>query len=150
ADGNPQYYGSGSHSTYESLMLDRVAMDGELIPAVQDALPDLEDPGIIINKGSDAAFAIIKLLDASANTLPVDEIFRVYEESDGYHHKSMAVLRAMWTKLGPKTAKVLALGAQFLALIWESAFMAANGDSIPSDSLRELDANEIRARYIQK
>ena len=55
----------------------------------------------------------------------------------------------MWDDLGEDTAKVMALGARYLAMLWESAWTQGDGAAIPARKLTELNPNEVRDRYIQ-
>jgi hypothetical protein len=62
-----------------------------------------------------------------------------------------ATLDAMWKDLGNETAEVMALGARYLAMLWESAWLHGNGPHIAPAKLKAFDGeNDVRPRYIDK
>ena len=56
----------------------------------------------------------------------------------------------MWDELGDETTEVMALGARYLAMLWESAWIAGDGQKIAPAKLKELDEDDVRQRYIDK
>jgi hypothetical protein len=59
-----------------------------------------------------------------------------------------STLDGMWNELGDRTADVMAQGALYLAVLWQSAWEAGNGAAVPSARLVALVPADIRARYI--
>src|SRR5262249_35533876 len=67
-----------------------------------------------VRSGSEAALAIVKLMEEVATTLPPEKILDAYEGAGAFGTKRMDTRRAMWQRLGPDTAKVIGKGADIL------------------------------------
>ena len=134
--------GAGVHSAYESKMVDRHA--AELIQAIQakvNALTNLAAP----SSGQKAAVATVALMDRSAKTIPPTHLVDSYVAAGGT--PKVAVIDALWADYGEATAKVMADGARVLAAIWDGAWAAGNGNSIPASSLAEIAAAKLQTLY---
>jgi len=148
--GQQLFYGSGAHSAFESDMLDVIAGDGDLMPAVSATISSDRNPLAPVRSGSEAALAIVKLMEEVATTLPPEKILDAYEGAGAFGTKRMDTRRAMWQRLGPDTAKVIGKGAEYLAILWDSAFAVGRGDRIAQNQLKAFDPDAIRALYIQE
>jgi hypothetical protein len=142
--GEPFIYGKGVHSSYETKMVSRYA--GELISQAETVLGAAAHLALC-RSGAQYARAVIELMHSVAKTLPPQKILDDYEEAGG--DSRVATLDAMYETLGAPTAAVLAEGARYLALLWDSAWSVAGGSHIASADLVERDKSDIRKRYIK-
>jgi hypothetical protein len=139
-------YGSGVHSAFETAMIADKAT--ELFPMIKDELSGHQSHGLpLVTSGKAMAKATIEIMDEVAGILDPMTILDSYENAGAGTRK--ATLDGMWDDLGQDTAKVMALGARYLALLWESAWVHGKGAEIPLRKLTELDPKEVRARYIE-
>ncbi len=143
-------YGNGVHSAFESDMLDVMAAAGKLIPALQDHLPAGGHGLPLVDKGSDAAIASVRLMDDVAAILPPLRIIDAYEDVGARGTRAQATRVALWQRIGDETAQVMALGIRNLAMVWESAWKAANGDAVDPAKLDGFSSDALRARYIKR
>jgi hypothetical protein len=162
ADGDPSHlvtdektgkqvpYGEGVHSAFESDMLDVVAGNGTLIPALQAHLPAGGHGLPLVADGSAAALAAIKLMDDVATLLPPLTIIDAYEAVGANGTKAQATRVALWQQIGDETAGVMALGIRNLSMIWESAWHAADGDATDPAKLKGFSHDDVRALYIKR
>ena len=97
--------------------------------------------------GAQYARAVIELMHIVAKKLPPQKILDEFEEAGG--ESKVATLDAMYEKLGKPTSAVLAEGARFLALLWESAWAAGGGAQQAAAGLVALNKADIRKRYIK-
>jgi hypothetical protein len=44
----------------------------------------------------------------------------------------------------------MVFGVRYLAMIWESAWSAGNGDAVPNNLIKALRPQDLRHRYIDK
>lgn len=140
------FYGNGVHTAFETAMIAEKA--GQLFPLIKDELRGHPSHGLpLLTSGKAMAKATVKLMDEVAGILAPMRILDSYEKAGAGTRK--ATLNGMWSDLGEDTAKVMALGARYLAMLWESAWTQGDGADIPVRKLTELDPREVRARYIQ-
>lgn len=138
-------YGDGVHSAYETKMVSRFAT--ALLPAADKALAKFRKQLPLCASGAQIARATIELMHEAATTLPPQQILDAYEDAGG--GTRVSTLETMNETLAEPTAKLLAEGARYLALLWDSAWMAGGGDNIADKELVGLDSKEVRARYIK-
>lgn len=143
ANGYPDERGAGVHSAYEAVMIDN---NSEVLFALidEDFAADSSKPRLLKN-GREVAVAIFNLMDRTASALPPATIVDAYIETGG--GKSRRVIDALWQQFGKATSSAMADGAKILALIWDSAWAAGQGDSIPQKQLRPIDRDELRELY---
>ena len=84
----------------------------------------------------------------ASEALAPAEILDAFEESGGGTHVSE--LEDLYGRVGKETATLLALGAAYLAQLWEGAWKAGGGPSTPAGQLGALDPNAVRSRYVKK
>ena len=137
-------YGKGIHSAYETAMVSSKASDllkriGGQLPADGHGLP-------LVKSGQEAARAVVELMDSVIRLLPPLDILKVYEDAGAGTRK--ATLDALWKEFGDETASVMALGARYLAMLWESAWIEGGGNAIPAAKLKIQDPGKVRKRYI--
>jgi hypothetical protein len=104
------------HSVYESQMLDRNTLD--LVQKVNAAAAKLK-PLAKVTNGHGAAGAIVALMRKTVNVIEPMEVIDAFNETDGQGR-----LKHMWEVLGDRTAVTIANGAQTLAMLWDSAWIA--------------------------
>ena len=114
--------GQGVHSAYEDAMVDLHAPDLQrMIPVKLKAAQAVP----LVGSGQAAATAILELMDRTAKTIPPEAIVDAYIKAGG--GKSKATADALWTAFGTQTVDVMADGAQVLAMLWDSAWIAGGG-----------------------
>jgi len=141
-DGKPVIYGKGVHSAYETQMLGHNSDD--LIPRLQHALPNAHGLQLVAD-GAHAAYDLIKTMDDVANILDPMDIVELYETLGA--PANTAGYDKMWAKLGDATVQVMAVGIRHLAMLWEAAWVAGNGDAIPASKLDAIDPGHLRELY---
>jgi hypothetical protein len=123
--------GKGVHSTYEDKMVDRFS--SELLAGIGAEAATFPGPIPPIADGRDAAFATVTLMSQVAAILPPKVLCDVYIRLGGGN--SAAVVEGLWKAvpnedgegtIGDRTAKVMGMGARYLAAIWDAAFTAAH------------------------
>jgi len=120
----------------------------DLLKKIQAKLPAGGHGIPLCASGKEVAKATLELMDKAAAALKPMDILDSYEKAGASTRK--ATLEAMWKDLGNETAEVMALGARYLAMLWESAWVHGNGPAIAPAKLKELDTDEVRGRYIDK
>lgn len=142
--GRPLPYGSGVHSAFETNMISRHAPD--LLERIRTELSTPMPSLTICASGAQMARATIELMHDVATTLPPENILEAFVEAGGTNR--VAVLDAMYASLATPTAQVMARGARYLALLWESAWLAGAGASIPAEQLIGQDPMALRSVYV--
>lgn len=138
-------YGKGVHSGYETNMVSFKAVD--LLAMVADLAGD--EHGLpLASTGSEIALATIKLMDRVAGILPVMTIIDTWEDAGAKLNQT--VYNKMWAGLGEGTASVMAEGAKALAMLWESAWVAAGPGATDGLSLDRVKRKDARALYVEK
>ncbi|GAA0990086.1 phospholipase C/P1 nuclease family protein [Subtercola frigoramans] len=127
ADGLPDGTGSGVHSAYESTMVDR--HDTDILTALTTALKNA-DPHPTVTTGQQVAVEIVNLMDRSAKAIDPKTLVLAYaavamKKGDS----SVKVTDALWAQFGQQTVGLFADGALTLAMVWQSAWNAAKGDT---------------------
>ena len=140
-------YAKGVHSAFETAMLSYKA--SELLPLVRQKLSGKDGHGLPLCKnGNDIAKATIELMDQAARVLPPMTILDSFEKAGaGNNHTT---LNAMWDDMSDETAQLLALGARYLAMLWDSAWAQGKGSDISSAERTERKSDEVRTCYIDK
>ena len=136
-------YGAGVHSAFETNMVSRHAPD--LLHRVKLDLSQQTAHLPLCRSGAQVARATIELMHQAAQTLPPAHILDVFEEAGGTAR--VAVLDAMYEALAVPTAQVMASGARYLALLWDSAWTAGNCSKISDDQLLEQDTGKVQTTY---
>lgn len=138
-------FGDGVHSAYETAMISFKAP--ELLNKIDQRLPATH--GLPLRtSGKGIAIATLELMEKVAATARPMDILDSYEAAGAGTRQT--TLNAMWDDLGDATAEVMAQGAIYLSLLWESAWIKGNGPAIAPGKLNKLDRDDVRARYIDK
>jgi len=134
--------GMGIHSAYESSMIDRKSVT--LLARLAAKVAQLAPLPRVAN-GHDAAVAIVRLMERSAVSLPPTTLINEYIGLGG--GKSAAVLDGLWDRFGTPTIEAMADGARVLAMLWESAWVAGNGNAIAPGALKTMTTTALRRLY---
>lgn len=138
-DGDPHTgVGAGVHSDYETKMLDRFAAD--LNVKVNATLPNATI--IPVASGRDAAIEIVALMRRSVAAIPPQAIIDAWLDNDG----TSRVAR-LWNRFGTKTVARFVDGSATLASIWQGAWKAGGGSSIPTSKLTAINKQTLRTIY---
>ncbi|MQY31929.1 phospholipase C/P1 nuclease family protein [Nocardia aurantia] len=144
AHGDPAKFGEGSHSAYESRMVTRKA--GELVDSITGKMP-VQHGLPLCHNGKETARAALTLMDEVAGVLPPRTILECFENHLDDGRVLVSTLDAMWNELSDRTADLMLRAACTLAMIWESAWTAADGDTLGEDRLGPHDPAEIQHCY---
>jgi hypothetical protein len=136
--------GMGIHSAYESSMIDRKSVT--LLAGLKTEVSQLDALPLVAN-GHEAAVAIVELMERSAVRLPPTVLINEYIGLGG--GKSAAVLDGLWAKFGTKTIETMADGANVLAMLWDSAWAAGNGNAVAPSALKTITKPALKALYIK-
>ena len=146
ADGLPDGTGKGVHSAFESTMIDR--HDADIVAGVAGALKKADAPAAVAS-GAEAAVAVVSLMDRSAKAIDPHTLVMAYAAvAKKAGDASVAVTDALWRQFGDSTIGLLVDGALTLAMIWQSAWKVAGGDSAFSAAqLAALDRSVLQRLY---
>lgn len=130
------------HTAYETNMLDKY------MEQLLDGVNELNSGPQIYNTyagGKEAAKTVIQVMDkVVTQILSPEEVIDRFNEVDGRKR-----LENMWKKLGKRTIECVAAGSVNLALFWESAWAAGNGDEVFENSeLEEIDQQKLMDLYL--
>ena len=142
--GRPLPYGSGVHSAFETNMISRHAPD--LLGRIHAELAAPAPLPPRCTSGAEMARAAIELMHDVATTLPPENIIEAFVEAGGTSR--VAVLDAMYASLATPTAQVMASGARYLAMLWDSAWLTGAGFRIQKEQLIGQDPLALRSVYI--
>jgi hypothetical protein len=120
----------------------------DLLKAIQARLPAGGHGLPLGTNGKALAKATLELMDKVAGILKPMDVLDSYENAGAGTTK--ATINAMWDDLGDATADVMAQGAIYLAMLWESAWVQGNGPAIAPAKLKAFEGGEVRGRYIDK
>ena len=139
--------GSGVHVAYEDTMIDNFM--GEIMPqlnaTLNDSNSDINKEVIIdIKNGQEAAFAVLKLMQLTQETIKPKEIVETYKQAKA---DNADIPQTLYDQFGDRTIKILARGCKYLAAIWDAAWKVGNGDNIPSDQLISISQKELIDLY---
>src|SRR5262249_17263561 len=143
----PAFRGEGVHSVYETQMINFAAKKGLLFKEIRKNLGS-DHQMALVKDGRGAALATLKTMADVAGILAPRRLIEKYEEtfsSDTSH------VQGLWDAFSSETGKVMALGARTLAMIWDAAWAAGQGDTdhghIEPDILRTHyeDVNFLRS-----
>ncbi len=137
------HVGAGVHSAYETNMVDRFA--SELVAGLTKAIKEPSKGPKPVASGHEAAAAIVALMDRTAKRLPPEQLIQTYLKAGG--KKAVAVYEALWDAYGDATIETMLDGSQVLAMIWDSAWSAGKGDSIPQGSLAAIKKETLQELY---
>lgn len=145
----PSHVGKGIHSAFETNMVDRYAE--EIVARVPGRIGQAQQPALParIHTGAEAALATIALMERAAKRIPPKDLVDAYVEAGGV--KRVAVYDVLWEQFQDQTVDSMADGADVLALIWEGAWLAGDGDAqFNNAALGPRDFDALRAIYETK
>lgn len=131
------------HSDYETKMVDRKMV--ELFAGVNSKARKVKASDLIGASGHDAAVRMVKLMRQTVSTLSPEEIVQVWNQANG-----RSKYDDLWNVLGDRTIKVSANGANALAVLWQSAWKAGNGDALPESAIKKITTAKLKTLYNNK
>ncbi len=143
ADGFPDKSGAGIHSTYETKMVDRHAL--ELVEGIKAKLHTQGPVLPPIKSGKDAAAATIALMNRSAKNIPPKNLVEAFI-AEG-EKTTVAVQDALWDQFGAKTITLMIDGARVLGRIWAGAWSKGQGNAIPATKLGLIPLPTLMEHY---
>jgi hypothetical protein len=114
--------GTGVHSAYEDEMVN--AYRQQILDAL-DKVPRVKRAELVTT-GKDAAIATIALMRSTIRRLPPPKMVDTYAAYTGAKADRAAY---MWRHFGPGTKSVMVNGTHLLGVLWQSAWVLADGDS---------------------
>ncbi|HTJ51897.1 MAG TPA: hypothetical protein VL443_20695 [Cyclobacteriaceae bacterium] len=143
--GHPGKNESKVHAAYETQMMDSKMQ--ELFNGVNKKLLNKTHNYNTYKTGKEAARSVIKLMDKVCNDiLSPEEVIEAFNEVSGRGR-----IKNMWEKLGDRTIKCVAEGSINLALFWESAWTAGDGDTVFKDAdLKTIKKDKLSDLYNDK
>jgi hypothetical protein len=115
-------FGEGVHGGYEDAMISAFrekVLDGLLNTSKTE-------PGEMITTGFEAAKLTVEMMRKTFTSIPP---MAVVNEFGSFVGKPKERAEHLWRKFGNKTIKNMQSGAHLLAVLWESAWAAGNGDA---------------------
>ncbi len=132
------------HSDYETEMVDRKMQ--ELFDGVNATAKKVKQADMIGASGKAAAKRIIQLMDSTQRTLSPLTVCKSYTKYKGQAKR----FDKMWDQLGDRTITNVAEGCRVMAILWQSAWIAGNGDSIATAKLTERSKTALKKLYDDK
>jgi hypothetical protein len=145
-NGYPDGRGEGVHSAYEDAMIDNESVELFSLIEADIAADKTERP--LLENGQAVAVAIFDLMDRTAAALPPVDIVDAYIATGG--GKSRRVTNELWAQFGTATATAMADGAKTLALVWDSAWAAGDGNRFKKSALGPADKIRLKTLYEDK
>jgi hypothetical protein len=132
--------GEGVHGAYEDEMIFRNR--DKILSGLKKTTPVTS--GELIGSGREAAALAVAMMRDTCTLVKPMEIVEAYV---AVGHGGEAAADALWTEFGTDTITVMQKGTRLLALLWESAWVAGNGDHTIADvsGLTEEEAMAIVA-----
>ncbi len=131
------------HSDYETKFVDSKMI--EIFEGVNSTAKKVKKTDLIGDPGKEAAIAIIKLMRKTFQILAPRDVLDVWRQANGRGKYDF-----LWNELGDRTIKVIANGATTLAILWQSAWEAGNGDAISDTSIKEISKDKLMQLYNKK
>jgi hypothetical protein len=140
------YWGEGVHSMYESGMIDYAAHLNELFPEIERNLSD--NHGLeLVGSGKEAGLATLRLMDETARILPPTKLIDTFEANGGFENNTNAFKATLWRATRAETGQVMALGARYLAMLWDSAWIAGGGEANGTALLTARNRDVVKGLY---
>jgi hypothetical protein len=140
------YWGEGVHSKYESELIDYAAKNNMLFPEIEGNLDADHELGLV-STGRDAGIATLELMDKVANILSPSELADIFENNGGFENSKNAFMQVFWEATKTQTGQVMALGARYLAMIWDSAWEQGGGDTNRQSELGLRNRDNLKSFY---
>ena len=124
--------GAGVHSAYEDAMVS--AHRGDVLDGLA-ATPKVK-AAELIDTGFEAAKATTAMMRIVFERIPPRKIVQFYIHSNA---KPKQLAEDMWEEFGEGTVECMRDGAHLLAVLWQSAWAAGDGDhTVPASALKAL------------
>jgi len=122
----PAFRGEGIHSAYETEMINWAARQGVLFTEIRKNL-QANHGMALAGDGRAAAVATLQCMHDVAKLLSPRRLINAYERT--FAPGSPPHSQALWTDVGKRTGKVMALGVRTLAMVWDAAWAAGGGNA---------------------
>jgi hypothetical protein len=127
--------GSGVHSAYEDGMVS--AHRDEILDALKRS-KKVKNSELVTN-GFEAAKATIQMMRTVFERVPPREIVQFFVEKKENDVKPKQMAQDMWEEFGEGTMTCMQDGVHLLAVLWQSAWNAGNGDdNVPSAQIKAI------------
>jgi hypothetical protein len=135
--------GDGIHGAFETDMISWAARKGVLFAEITQNLRG--DHGMdLVSSGQEAALAAIKCMHEAARILPPRRTIDAYERILASGSRSRT--EQLWDSLHSETGRVMALGVNYLAMLWDAAWLAGQGKNHPG----RVSEAELKSRYVNR
>ena len=133
--------GTGVHSAYEDGLVNFHIADINKGLATSSKSPKLKP----ISTGSDAAKAIVTLMQSTFDTIQPLDIVNKYVELSKQGLKPKEIADGLWKEFGAATTSIMKDGSYYLAHIWQTAW--DTGAKIARLSAKSLDQQDMIDLY---
>ena len=134
---------SAVHADYETALIDHKRV--ELFAGV-DAIQKMTTMDELISpEGKDAAKLVLRLMKATVDLLPPEEVLDVWRNEKGHGKYDR-----MWDALGERTIQNIAAGAHAMAVLWHSAWKNGHGAALPESAVKKLPEEKLQDLYNRK
>jgi len=134
----------GVHSAFDSNMVDYHVL--EIIAGVS-SIVDITRRPPLIKEIKDSAVKTVELMSKAFDKVNPSEVVDVFTKNRELTPKPMA--QCLWNNFGQDMVEVIADGCCYLAMLWESAWKAGDGDKNIT-SLGAVDTVQLMKIYINK
>lgn len=86
-------------------------------------------------------------MDEGAGILPPMQLINTFEANGGFENGTNAFKAKFWRATRTETGRVMALGARYLAMLWDSAWAAGGGEANAAARLTERDRGLLKGLY---
>jgi hypothetical protein len=140
------YPGTGEnavHSAYETTMLDEHA--AEVVSGVNADLADQPHRPPLVTGSSEAADAVVALMQRTIVAIPPAEIVSVFAAHPGPDQTA-----ELWDAFGTATLQRLADGARTLAMLWTAAWQEGGGEALAAEKIAPQSTAALQNLYNTK
>jgi hypothetical protein len=144
----PTNPGAGVHVAYEDKMVDDNI--GDILKKLDAMMDDNKSAVnkemiIEIKTGQDAAFAVLKLMQATQSDIPPVNLVNAFKTAKAAK-KNMS--EELYSEFGEKTVLIIARGCRYLAAIWDAAWAKGKlGTKFKKADLVKKDPDALIALY---
>ena len=138
------------HEVYETDMLDRDDIRVQVVTRVNAELTDFhagdgDGPDLVTGQAL-AAAAVVDLMARSIAAIKPADILEVFNNPPPGESRTTA----LWNAFGDRTIERLADGARTLAVLWQSAWDEADGESLPKKQMAKQSEDALKKLYKNK
>jgi hypothetical protein len=86
-------------------------------------------------------------MDETARILPPTKLIDTFEANGGFENNTNAFKATLWRATRAETGQVMALGARYLAMLWDSAWIAGGGEANGTALLTARNRDVVKGLY---